>query len=77
LQQTDHLGLLRAGARPGSPQCWERAVTGQTPGNPKYVALYDLAFPGVIDTPEWKQVSAWTPLPSVFAQISDRPRLVG
>ncbi len=44
---------------------------------PKYVALYHLASPGVVDTPEWKQASGSTPMPQrVRDQISDRLRLV-
>jgi hypothetical protein len=46
-------------------------------GGPKYVALYHLAAPGVVDTPEWKQASGSTPMPQrVRDQISDRLRLV-
>jgi hypothetical protein len=46
-------------------------------GNPKYVALYHLASPGVVDTPEWKQASASTPMPQyVRDQISNRLRFV-
>jgi hypothetical protein len=44
---------------------------------PKFVALYHLASPGVVDTPEWKQASGSTPMPQrVRDQISDRLRLV-
>jgi hypothetical protein len=32
-------------------------------GNPKYVALYHLVSPGVVDTLEWKQASGSTPMP--------------
>jgi hypothetical protein len=46
-------------------------------GGPKYIALYHLASPGVIDTPEWKDASGSTPMPQrVRDQISDRLRLV-
>ena len=46
-------------------------------GGTKYVALYHLTSPGVIDTPEWKQASASTPMPQhVRDQITDRLRLV-
>jgi hypothetical protein len=46
-------------------------------GNPKYVALYHLASPGVVDSPEWKQASASTPMPQhVRDQITNRLRLV-
>lgn len=44
---------------------------------PKYVALYHLTAPGVIETPEWKHASASTPMPQhVRDQITDRLRLV-
>ena len=46
-------------------------------GSPKYVALYHLASPGVIDGAEWKQASGSTPMPEhIRSQISDRLRLV-
>src|SRR5256885_2235033 len=46
-------------------------------GNPKYVALYHLTSPYVVDTPEWKQASASTPMPAqVRDRISNRLRLV-
>jgi hypothetical protein len=46
-------------------------------GNPKYVALYHLVAPGVIETPEWKAASGSTPMPQqVRDQISNRLRLV-
>ena len=46
-------------------------------GNVKYVALYHLASPGVIETAEWKAASASTPMPQhVRDQISNRLRLV-
>ena len=45
--------------------------------NPKYVALYHLAAPGVVDSPEWKEASASTPMPQrVRDQITNRLRLV-
>src|ERR1700756_4911209 len=45
-------------------------------GNPKYVALYHLASPGVVDSAEWKQASASTPMPDhIRPQISDRLRI--
>jgi hypothetical protein len=44
---------------------------------PKYIALYHLVSPGVVDTAEWKQASGSTPMPQrVRDQISDRLRLV-
>jgi hypothetical protein len=46
-------------------------------GGPKYVALYHLTAPGVIETAEWKQASASTPMPQrVRDLISERLRLV-
>ena len=46
-------------------------------GNPKYVALYHLASPGVVDSAEWKQASGSTPMPEhIRPQISDRLRFV-
>ncbi len=46
-------------------------------GNTKYVALYHLVAPGVVESPEWKQASGSTPMPQhVRDQISHRVRLV-
>jgi len=46
-------------------------------GNPKYVALYHLTSPGVVDGAEWKAASGSTPMPEhIRPQISDRLRLV-
>ena len=46
-------------------------------GGPKYVALYHLTSPGVVDTAEWKDASGSTPMPQhVRDQISNRLRLV-
>src|SRR5437899_8597048 len=46
-------------------------------GGPKYVALYHLASPGVVDGAEWKAASGSTPMPEhIRPQISDRLRLV-
>jgi hypothetical protein len=43
----------------------------------KYVALYHLTAPGVVDSPEWKAASGSTPMPQyVRDQISNRIRLV-
>jgi hypothetical protein len=48
-----------------------------TGGGVKFVALYHLTAPGVVDSAEWKQASASTPMPGhVREQISDRLRLV-
>jgi hypothetical protein len=44
---------------------------------PKYIALYHLASPGVVDTAAWKDASGSTPMPQhVRDQISNRLRLV-
>jgi hypothetical protein len=44
---------------------------------PKYVALYHLSAPGVVDSAEWKQASGSTPMPQrVRDQITNRLRLV-
>jgi hypothetical protein len=46
-------------------------------GSPKYVALYHLTSPAVVDGAEWKQASGSTPMPEhIRPQISDRVRLV-
>ena len=43
----------------------------------KYVALYHLRAPGVVDSAEWKHASASTPMPQdVRDTITDRVRLV-
>jgi len=44
---------------------------------PKYVALYHLASPEVVASPEWKRASESTPMPEhIRPQIGDRLRLV-
>ena len=46
-------------------------------GDLKYVALYHLASPGVVETAEWKAASGSTPMPQhVRDQITNRLRLV-
>jgi hypothetical protein len=46
-------------------------------GNPKYIALYHLTAPAVVDSPEWKRASESTPMPqNVRDQITNRLRLV-
>src|SRR3954453_3288305 len=46
-------------------------------GSTRYVALYHLTSPLVVDTPEWKQASASTPMPPhVRDRISNRLRFV-
>jgi hypothetical protein len=55
--------------------CARRYCAGA--GATKYVALYHLASPGVVDSPEWKQASASTPMPQhVRDTITNRVRLV-
>jgi hypothetical protein len=46
-----------------------------TAGGPKYVALYHLTSPGVVDGAEWKAASASTPRPP-HVEVTDRLRLV-
>ena len=46
-------------------------------GGAKYVALYHLTSPAVVDSAEWKQASGSTPMPDhIRPQISDRLRFV-
>src|SRR5438477_336271 len=46
-------------------------------GSPKYMALYHLASPAVVDGAEWKRASGSTPMPEhIRPQITDRLRLV-
>ena len=69
---TEHVPAL---ARVPGVLCARRFRTSH--GDPKYVALYHLVAPGVVDTPDWKQASASTPMPQpVRDQISNRLRLV-
>jgi len=54
-----------------------RRFRNATTGAPKYVALYHLTSPAVVDSTEWKQASGSTPMPEhIRPQISDRLRLV-
>jgi hypothetical protein len=55
-----------------------RARRFRTSGDgPKYIALYHLTAPTVVDTTEWKQASGSTPMPQrVRDHISNRLRLV-
>jgi hypothetical protein len=54
-----------------------RRFRNATAGSPKYVALYHLSGPAVIDGAEWKQASGSTPMPEhIRPQISDRLRFV-
>jgi hypothetical protein len=69
---TEHVPAL---ARVPGVLCARRYRSGA--GGTKYVALYHLASPGVVDTPEWKQASASTPMPQhVRDTITNRVRLV-
>jgi hypothetical protein len=46
-------------------------------GSPRYVALYHLAAPEVIDGADWKRASEATPMPvHIRPQIADRVRFV-
>jgi hypothetical protein len=69
---TEHVPAL---ARVPGVLCARRYRTSAA--DTKYVALYHLASPGVVDTPEWKQASASTPMPQhVRGQITNRLRFV-
>jgi hypothetical protein len=69
---TEHIPAL---ARVAGVQCARRFRAGAA--NPRYVALYHLTSPGVVDSAEWKHASGSTPMPeAIRAQISDRLRLV-
>src|SRR5438552_16308521 len=69
---TEHVPAL---ARVPGVLCARRFRAGS--GNPKYVALYHLSSPGVVDGAEWKAASGSTPMPEhIRPQISDRLRLV-
>jgi hypothetical protein len=70
---TEHVPAL---ARVPGVLSARRFRTGSS-GGPKYVALYHLASPEVINAPEWKRASESTPMPQhIRPQISDRLRLV-
>ena len=57
--------------------CARRFRAGGAGGGTKYLALYHLAGPEIVDTPEWKHASASTPMPAhVRDTITDRVRLV-
>lgn len=69
---TEHVPAL---ARVPGVLCARRYRAGA--GATKYVALYHLASPGVVDSPDWKQASASTPMPQhVRDTITGRLRLV-
>jgi hypothetical protein len=69
---TEHVPAL---ARVPGVLCARRFRTAG--GKPKYVALYHLTSPGVVDGAEWKAASGSTPMPEhIRPQISDRLRLV-
>lgn len=54
-----------------------RRFRSRETGGTKYVALYHLRAPGVVDSAEWKHASASTPMPQhVRETITDRVRLV-
>ncbi len=69
---TEHVPAL---ARVPGVLCARRFRTST--GSTKYTALYHLASPGVVDSAEWKQASASTPMPQrVRDRISNRLRFV-
>lgn len=54
-----------------------RRFRSREAGGTKYVALYHLRAPGVVESAEWKHASASTPMPQhVRDTITDRVRLV-
>jgi hypothetical protein len=62
-------------ARVPGALCARRFRGGGT--GPKYIALYLLAAPGVVDSAEWRQASGSTPMPQrVRDKITERLRLV-
>ena len=70
---TEHVPAL---ARVPGVVC-ARRFRNPASGGPKYVALYHLAAPEVVDGAEWKAASGSTPTPEhIRPQISDRLRLV-
>jgi hypothetical protein len=71
---TEHVPAL---ARVPGVLCARRFLNTAGGGNPKYVALYHLTSPGVVDGAEWKAASGSTPMPEhIRPQITDRLRLV-
>ncbi len=69
---TEHVPAL---ARVSGVLCAPRFRAGS--GNPKYIALYHLASPGVVASSEWKQASGSTAMPQqVRDQITNRLPLV-
>ena len=69
---TEHVPSL---ARVPGVLCARRYRTSSR--NLRYVALYHLTSPGVVDSPEWKQASGSTPMPQhVRDEITNRLRLV-
>jgi hypothetical protein len=69
---TEHVPAL---ARVPGVLCARRYRTAA--GQPKYVALYHLASPGVVETEQWKQASASTPMPAqVREHIGNRLRFL-
>jgi hypothetical protein len=71
---TEHVPAL---ARVPGVLSARRFRTAGGSGGPKYVALYHLTAPSVVDGAEWKAASGSTPMPDeIRPQISDRLRLV-
>ena len=69
---TEHVPAL---ARVPGVLCARRFRTNS--GNPKYVALYHLVSPDVVESAAWKEASASTPMPQhVRDKITNRLRLV-
>ena len=71
----DHEHAPALGAVPGVLSA--RRFRSSGGDGPKYVALYHLTAPGVVDSAAWKEASGSTPMPQpVRDQISNRLRLV-
>ena len=71
--ETEHIPAL---ARVPGVLC-ARRFRSTLAGGPKYVALYHVAAPGVVASPEWKQAAESTPMPAhIRPRIADRLRLV-
>jgi hypothetical protein len=69
---TEHVPAL---ARVPGVLCARRFRAAMVGGGQKYVALYHLTSPAVVDSREWKEAAGSTPRPE-HVQITDRLRLV-
>jgi hypothetical protein len=70
---TEHIPAL---ARVSGVLC-ARRFKGSGGSSPRYVALYHLSTPEVIDGADWKRASEATPMPvHIRPQIADRVRFI-